>query len=378
MSSKISLGDTVRYLNAVGGGTVVRIDGDIAYVDEDGFETPVLVRECVRVGAPVTHVAAPALAARAAGKAVNEASAMRAAEVKAADVVPAVNVVETSQGDTPNLTVGFEATSLKALSTSEFDAYVVNDSNYCMYVVLMSRAADTAEWTLRYDGLVEPNMQEFAFTLEQADLARFDRLRVAYLPFKRHKTFEGINPAVVELKVDVTKFAKLHCFRPNVYFDVPVIAFDVVVAGRAASQPSYDARAIEQGMRAKDDKPSQRPAKPRREAAHQGTPLEIDLHASSLFDTLAGLSPADILNAQVEYFSKIMDENLRNIGRKIVFIHGKGEGVLRQALMKELTHRYKGHDVQDASFREYGFGATQVTIRQINPSAGAGKNNRRR
>ena len=45
-----------------------------------------------------------------------------------------------------------------------------------------------------------------------------------------------------------------------------------------------------------------------------------------------------------------------------MFIHGKGEGVRRQALLKELTPRYKGHDVQDASFREYGFGATQVTI----------------
>ena len=45
-----------------------------------------------------------------------------------------------------------------------------------------------------------------------------------------------------------------------------------------------------------------------------------------------------------------------------MFIHGKGEGVLRQALMKELNHRYKGHQAQDASFREYGYGATQVTI----------------
>jgi dsDNA-specific endonuclease/ATPase MutS2 len=46
-----------------------------------------------------------------------------------------------------------------------------------------------------------------------------------------------------------------------------------------------------------------------------------------------------------------------------VFIHGKGDGVLRQALTKELNYRYKKHDVQDASFQEYGYGATQVTIR---------------
>ncbi|MDE5838118.1 MAG: Smr/MutS family protein, partial [Paramuribaculum sp.] len=72
----------------------------------------------------------------------------------------------------------------------------------------------------------------------------------------------------------------------------------------------------------------------------------------------------DMLNLQVDEFRKVMDANKLNKGQKIVFIHGKGDGVLRQALMKELNYRYKGMvEVQDASFREYGFGATQVTVR---------------
>lgn len=46
----MKVGDTVRFLNAVGGGKVTKIEGNIAYVEEaDGFETPVLVRECVVV-----------------------------------------------------------------------------------------------------------------------------------------------------------------------------------------------------------------------------------------------------------------------------------------------------------------------------------------
>ena len=94
----------------------------------------------------------------------------------------------------------------------------------------------------------------------------------------------------------------------------------------------------------------------------KGEIIEVDLHVGELLDTTAGLTPADILNLQIDEFRKVMDANLRNKGQKIVFIHGKGEGVLRNALMKELNHRYKGHRVQDASFREYGFGATQVTI----------------
>ena len=48
---------------------------------------------------------------------------------------------------------------------------------------------------------------------------------------------------------------------------------------------------------------------------------------------------------------------------KIIFIHGKGDGVLRSSLERELKQRYRSCTYQDASFREYGFGATQVTIR---------------
>ena len=49
MAAKI--GDTVRFLNDIGGGVIVKIKDNMAYVaDNDGFETPILLRECVVVG----------------------------------------------------------------------------------------------------------------------------------------------------------------------------------------------------------------------------------------------------------------------------------------------------------------------------------------
>ena len=57
-----------------------------------------------------------------------------------------------------------------------------------------------------------------------------------------------------------------------------------------------------------------------------------------------------------------MNENIHRKGQKIVFIHGKGEGVLRKAILDELKRKYRSCEAQDASFREYGFGATLVTI----------------
>lgn len=367
-------GDMVRYLNAVGGGRVVRIDGDIAYVDEDGFETPVLVRECVVVSQAASTAAPRTAAPKATTKVV---------PVPSTPAPTRLPVVETRSGNVLNIVLGFEPDDIHTLSQTTFEACLVNDSNYYLYVTIASRATDESAWTLRYDGLIEPNIQEYLFELTAADLPHFDRVEVQYMAFKRDKTYESKAPARVELKVDTTKFARLHCFRPNPYFDTPVIAYDIATADRVAAQPDYDAVSIARGMVEKE-RDVRRQENARHRAANLASPkqrgdaIEVDLHASAMFESTDNLSPAEILNFQIDRFTEVMKANLNKPGTKIVFIHGKGEGVLRQAIMKELTHRFKGHDVQDASFREYGFGATQVTIRSTASAQPATKRNKKR
>ena len=49
--SDIKIGDKVRFLNSTGGGVVSRFKGkdQVLVEDEDGFEVPALIRECVVV-----------------------------------------------------------------------------------------------------------------------------------------------------------------------------------------------------------------------------------------------------------------------------------------------------------------------------------------
>ena len=82
-----------------------------------------------------------------------------------------------------------------------------------------------------------------------------------------------------------------------------------------------------------------------------------------MLETTAGMSPTDILEYQLDVFRRTVEEYKTQRGKKLIFIHGKGEGVLRHAIIHELNYRYKHYSYQDASFREYGYGATQVTIR---------------
>lgn len=351
------IGDRVRFLNSVGGGIIRRIDGNIAYVDDDGFETPTLLRECVVVeeagSARMASTPPPEFHAPEVRK---ESHAAGTAAAQPAEVPE-----ETPEGDKLNVVLAFEPDDVKHLGSTTFATYLVNDSNYYLYVAYMTRGDEAFGWTTRYAGLVEPNMQVLMEEITAAHLPVMDRVAVQIIAFKHGREFGLKNPLAVETALDTSKFFKLHCFRDNVYFDTDVLAIDLVKNDVARSRMVLDSSRLEEGLRTKAaDRPVRRAVK--KKAPKGSEVIEVDLHIDQLLDTTAGLTPADILNRQIDEFRSVMDANLTRKGQKIVFIHGKGEGVLRQALMKELTHRYKGHQVQDASFREYGFGATQVTI----------------
>lgn len=366
MSANAKPGDTVRFLNSVGGGRVVRIVDSIAYVeDEDGFEIPARLHECVVVN-PATSMGfteRPQILPK-------EKPAPSPAPAPVPKIKDVLNSIETPGGNTLNIVLGFEPDDIKALSQSGFEAYLINDSNYWVYAVIMTRARDEREWTLRFAGLVEPNMEEHVMTVTREMLPAIDRVAVQYVAYKEGRTFAAKAPALVELKLDTTKFSKLHCFRSNTYFDGPVIALDIVRGDAAAvadriPDPATIAESMKRPEARKDRGIEARNREKTERSPRPEGPIVVDLHASELFDDMRGLSNADILNRQIDRFTEVMQANLRNAGQRIVFIHGKGEGVLRQALMKELNHRFKGHDVQDASFQEYGYGATQVTIRPM-------------
>lgn len=98
-------------------------------------------------------------------------------------------------------------------------------------------------------------------------------------------------------------------------------------------------------------------------SVRRGTPIVVDLHAHEVLETTAGMSNGDILRYQLRIMRDTLEQHKNNRGQKIVFIHGKGQGVLRQAVVNELRHYYPHLPYQDASFSEYGYGATQVTMK---------------
>lgn len=89
---------------------------------------------------------------------------------------------------------------------------------------------------------------------------------------------------------------------------------------------------------------------------------EIDLHIEKITDNHHRLDAAAILRMQLEVFRRELELAIRNHYHRIIFIHGVGEGVLRQELLKELKF-YNGLTAKPASPEKYGKGALEIQLR---------------
>lgn len=366
-------GDKVRFLSEVGGGIVKGFQGkDIVLVeDEDGFDIPMLIRECVVIDtndyniAKVNPLNKKPVQTTDGNMARNRFSGVKHHVGEAYDDDEDTRPVryapsETKEGNKMNVKLAFVPQNIKAVSTTDFDAYLVNDSNYFIYYTYLS--AEGKSWKVRSHGSIEPNTKLFIEEFGKEVLNELEHVAVQLIAFKEDKSFL-LKPAVgVELRVDTVKFYKLHTFRESVFFEEPSLLYDIVVDDVPVRQVFVDAEDLKNALLQKKE-PSKPKSQPIVKKPVKSNIVEVDLHINTLLDTTAGMSSSEILDYQLGVFRRTLEEYKNRRDQKIVFIHGKGEGVLRRAVESELKSKYKSYPFQDASFREYGFGATMVTIK---------------
>lgn len=90
--------------------------------------------------------------------------------------------------------------------------------------------------------------------------------------------------------------------------------------------------------------------------------MEVDLHIHQLTTSTRGMTNFDMLNLQVDTAKRQLEFAISKRIQKVVFIHGVGEGVLKEEL-KYLFKKYPV-DYYDADYQKYGLGATEVYIYQ--------------
>jgi len=362
----IQKGDNVRFLNAVGGGIVTRVDETkkMVYVeDEDGFEVPVFERECLVIVAINKETNFPIKDFKT--KTASPVVQSPAIELQTSNLKPQTvaiePVIETPEGENLIALLAFFPMDIKQMQTTAYECYLVNDSNYYLYYNVVNGENDA--WKSVANGIIEPNTQELLAEITKEQLSAWERLRVQLLPFKQGKNYTPQSVIDANLKINAVKFYKLHSFTTNDYFDEPAMLIDITSEKEKEDENKklldVSPEEIKQAMFQKEE--TGRPRIVKRKDAPEV--IEVDLHINELLDSTAGMSNGDMLQCQLDKFHAVLEQNKNKKGQKIVFIHGKGEGVLRNEIEKLLKTQYKAYYFQDASFREYGFGATMVTIK---------------
>ena len=392
----MKIGDKVRFISEVGGGVVSGFQGKniVLVQDEDGFDIPMAINDVVVIGEEDYNKAhlpygkpEPKKPDNRSMKAImgDQSNAVDNQdndddEVDFSKVTFRAPVEERKGGNALSAYLAFVPIDIKEITHTRFECYFVNDSNY--YIQYSYLAADGNSWTLRSQGEVEPNTKEYIEEFGRDELNAFGHVAIQLFAYKREKPFV-LKPVVdVQFRIDPVKFYKLHTFQENDFFEQPALLHTIIENDKVTRPLVVDAKQLKAEMYHVE------PNDNTKVASHQnngyvrryddgrkgGNPfitkrkgdedvIVVDLHANALLDTTAGMSAGDILNYQLDVFRRTLKEHASKKGQRIVFVHGKGEGVLRRALINDLVYRFKHYTYQDASFQEYGYGATQVTIK---------------
>ena len=87
----------------------------------------------------------------------------------------------------------------------------------------------------------------------------------------------------------------------------------------------------------------------------------MDLHIHELVEDPSNLQQSEILEFQKNYFIRCLDGAIQYNFLNVIFIHGVGNGVLRDVLTDQLK-KTGGIEFFDAPMINYGVGAIEVKL----------------
>ena len=236
----MKIGDRVRFLSDVGGGIIKGFQGKniVLVEDEDGFQMPVLATDVVVVTTDDYNIAKvdtmgrnqkpQAVAAPPSAKATDNNYEADEEDIDPADrpITYKPKPEERADGDKLSVFLSFVPVDPKEFSKTTFECYLVNDCNYFIHYIYLSKENNT--YQLRAQGVVEPNTKVFVEELDHSMLNAIERVGIQFVAYKEDKPFLLKQPVSVDLRIDTTKFFKFHTFRESLFFDEPALEFTIV------------------------------------------------------------------------------------------------------------------------------------------------------
>jgi hypothetical protein len=314
---RYKLGDFVRFVDEKMEGFVTRIIDDqmIGVTGEDDFEIPVLASKVTTVHGYV-----------AAGSKKDDS----AEELQ----------THTGEFKIKGVYIGV-VNDLKANSVVHF--YLVNDTSFQLLASLTTEKQ--LAFKGEYSGIAAPNTATKIYSAQLADLQLWPKF-IFHILYNTKQNTEPPVPLVINEKFKAKDFSGSKKMIPVlnqqgwlIQLDEPELVIDAQKMKESFFQSPDEKTAVE---------------KP-------GT--EVDLHIEKLRNDHQFLNSSEMLKIQLDHFHKALDAAIVHQLPEIIFIHGAGNGILKNEIHKLLGKHQKVQTFMDARKEKFGYGATKVILK---------------
>ncbi len=327
---KLRIGDKVRFLNEVGEGTVTRFQNkETVFVEMlDGFEIPYLIKHLVPIHTELI---------------LNP-------EIENIDIV-----VENVLAD--SLYFVIEPDHEMPLLVGDYKLYLFNSSSYTISFTYSVKNTDSFQ-TLKH-GELGAYQKIFLKQVKRNYFSEYNYHKTEAL-FYKNIQYKPQTPLSETLYVTEKIITQSTLVKHN-EFKLPVYAFIL-------KDNFLDKEVIEQTLRLEDItklksiKEFKQPIK--QSVANKklkDLTITIDLHIEELMESHAGLTNSQIITIQLDRFERELDNCMRTNFKKLIAIHGVGNGRLKQEI-NAILKGTSGISFYDASYKDFGFGATEILI----------------
>ena len=357
--AQFNVGDKVNFISSVGGGKVTKIiDTRMVMVEvEDGFEIPTLVTDLVldyRSQPQVSHQQ------QVVDKVQKEVQANELLEQERAEAARRGELRRfAKEAEKEGVYLAFVPHEQQWLLTGLMDVVLVNHTPYEMLYTFTIKE-DKKFVNVDY-GQVDKHEKVVIESVSRDDLEYWLN-GIVQAVFTKEESDNVLLPLNAPFSLRSGRFFKEGSYAASGILGEKAVMICLSELIALKSGDDDFAKIMKEGIGSLAAKKQlvkkESPIDKHRTAPGEAT---VDLHIGELVDNILGLSSHDMFRIQVDYFKKMLDSAIASEYTKVTFIHGVGNGVLKNAIIDELKN-YKNTENRMASIAKFGVGAIDVII----------------
>jgi hypothetical protein len=344
-----NIGDKVKFLNSKGGGVINKIiDSRMVSVAVDGgFEIPTLISELIRMESNEP-------AERFFRQGLQDVQDLQDVdEIKDDHRLSDLPSALTRNRRSEEILLAFLPHEQKWLISGLLDIILINNSSFdILYNLFLQNPK--GGYTGKDYGSCFPDSRLLLDTITREQIPEWISGYIQFL-FHSSSHHEVLPPFNSQFKISGQKFYNEASYKETPYMDGKIILVKVVSITESLKYiNSQEEKVVTREASSKDEILIMKHMVSQREAL-------IDLHIHELMEDPGSLENQEILDFQKSYFERCLESAIANHFLKVTFIHGVGNGVLRENILSVLE-KYEGIEVLDAPMQKYGVGAVEVRI----------------